>query len=303
MGILNILNKIFSKSKKVVVVGLDNSGKSTLISFLKTGTFKEHTPTMGKLESTMEVQGVRMNLIDIGGQSDFRSLWMGELNDAECILFMLDANAKHRFKEAKKELWKLSKAIENKPLFILANKHDLSPIASIGEIIQEFDLMKLPNFEVLPISCKTGYGIVNAFSKVYLRLTGVPLEKKLKPIALTVFNQGGVPLTTKEGEYCDDDILKGGLFTAITEFVKESYNSELNQLRLEGKLIIFKKTTNYMASLVIDEGQSFDINEAELGLRELLNHLENMCPSEESDNIDVHKIDFLVKQYSTNIFS
>ncbi|TFF89242.1 MAG: GTP-binding protein [Promethearchaeota archaeon] len=303
MGILKILNKLFLKNKKIIVLGLDNSGKSTLISFLKTGTYNEHiTPTMGKEESLMDVQGIKMKLIDVGGQSDFRSLWMGELNDTECILFILDANAKHRFKEAKKELWKLSKEINNKPLFILANKYDLSPVASIKEIIQELDLMKFSNFEIMPISSKTGYGIVNAFSKLYLRLTGVPLERKLKPIALTVFNNAGIPLTTKEGKCNDDDVLKGGLFTAITEFVKKSYNSELNQLRLEGKLIIFRKTKHFMASLVTDANQSFDINDAELGLKELLDHLENMCSSTEFNNKDIHRIDYLVKQYATNIF-
>lgn len=236
------------------------------------------------------------------GQRDFRGLWLGEINDAECILFMLDAHAEQRFKEAKKELWKLSNAIENKPLFILANKYDLSPIAPIATIIQELELMKLPQFEVLPISCKTGYGIVNGFSKIYYRLTGKFLNKKIKPIALTIFNQGGVPLTTREGECSEKDILHGGFFTAITNFAKESFQSELNQLRLDGKLIIFKKSKNFMGSLVIDESQSLDINEAEYCLKELLEHLENMCPSVDTAEFDAEQIEYLVKQYSTNIF-
>lgn len=71
MGVLNILAKIFSKNKKIVIVGLDNSGKSTLISFLKTGTFKEQLPTMGKQETLIEVQGIRICLSDVGDKEIF----------------------------------------------------------------------------------------------------------------------------------------------------------------------------------------------------------------------------------------
>ncbi|MFO7794569.1 MAG: ADP-ribosylation factor-like protein, partial [Promethearchaeia archaeon] len=77
MGIKNILRRIVSKDKKIVITGLDNAGKTTMVSFLQTGTFIDHTPTMGKEETAIEVQGVRMNLIDMGGQKDFRSLWQG----------------------------------------------------------------------------------------------------------------------------------------------------------------------------------------------------------------------------------
>lgn len=303
MGVLNLLKKVFAKDKKIVILGLDNSGKSTLVSFLQTGTFIDHTPTMGKQQSTIDVQGIRINIIDMGGQKDFRSLWLGEMDDAECVIYMLDAYATDRFEEARDELWKLAKVLKNKPLIILANKYDLEPIASVQNIIKKFDLMKLHSFEVLPISCKTGYGIVNAFSKIYYKLTGTQINKKLRPKALTIFDQGGVPLTTKEGQFCDIEILRGGLFAAITNFIKESFNSELNQLKLEGNVIIVKKSQHFMGSLIVDESNTFDLNEAELALKELLDHLENMCPEIAKNAIDSDKIDYLVKQYATNIFN
>lgn len=303
MGILNLLKKVFSKNKKIIILGLDNSGKSTLVSFLQTGTFIDHTPTMGKQQSTMDVQGVRIDLVDMGGQKDFRSLWLGEMSDAECVIYMLDAHAIDRFNEAKQELWKLAKVLKNKPLIILANKFDLHPVASVQEIISEFDLMKLPSFEVIPVSCKTGFGIVNGFSKIYYKLTGNQISKSLKPKALTIFDQGGIPLSSKEGESSNSEILRGGLFSAITSFIRESFNSELNQLKLEGNIIIVKKSKNFMGSLVLDDVSNLDLNEAELGLKELLDHLENMCPEVRNNQLDPEKVDFLVKQYSTNLFA
>jgi small GTP-binding protein len=297
MGIRNILKRMLTKDKKIVITGLDNAGKTTMVSFLQTGTFIKHTPTMGKEETSIEVQGIRINLVDMGGQRDFRSLWIGELNDAEFIIYMVDAADKKRFEEAKLELWKLSSLLKEKPLLVLANKYDLKNVASIKEIMEALELEKLPSFQIIPVSCKTGFGIVKSFKKIYYKLTGKELIASIKPKALTVFDKGGVPLTSQSS----DDILKGGLFAAITNFIKESFNSELNQLKMEGLTIVFKRSKNLMGSIVIDDSEDHKIEEAEEGLNELLEHLENMCSELNKGKIDEGKIKYLVEQYATNL--
>ncbi len=297
MGIKDILKRVFTKEKKIVITGLDSAGKTTMISFLQNGTFMEHAPTMGKELSQIEVQGIRINVMDMGGQKDFRSLWIGEASTAECVIFMIDANARERFNEARDELWKLSSIFKKKPLIILANKYDLQNVASIGEIIEALNLKDLPSFEVLPISCKTGYGIVKAFMKIYYKLTGKQLTQKTNLRAITVFDQGGIPLTSSSNE----DILQGGLFTAIHNFVKESFNSELDQLKMGGHLILFKRSKHLMGSIVVNESDAIDIKDVESGLNDLLLHLEHMCPELEKDQLDSAKIEYLVEQYASNL--
>ncbi|MBD3213777.1 MAG: GTP-binding protein [Candidatus Lokiarchaeota archaeon] len=297
MGIKNILNKILSKDKKVVIMGLDNAGKTTMVSFLQTGTFIEHSPTMGKQETVMKVQGVKISIVDMGGQKDFRSLWAGELKDASFVIFMVDAADPQRFDEARKELWKISPLLEKKPLLVLANKFDLKEVASINEIMEAMELDKLSSFEIIPISCKTGYGIVKAFKKIYFKLTGKELTESIKPKAFTIFDKSGVPLSSKSSE----DVLKGGLFSAITNFIKESFNTELNQLKLEGHTIIFSRSENLLGSIVLENAQKIDPNEAEESLNELLTHLENMCPELKSGDVDEDKISYLMEQYATNL--
>ena len=297
MGIRNVLKRIFTTNKKVVVTGLDSSGKTTLVSFLQNGTFMEHTPTMGKEMTQMEVQGVRIDIMDMGGQKDFRDLWLHEMHDAECVIFMIDASARARFNEAKEELWKLAEVFKKKPLIILANKYDLSPVAQLGEIIEILDLMKIKTFEILPISCKTGFGIVPAFMKIYYRLTGQQLKKRINIKAVTVFDQAGIPLTSESSQ----DILQGGLFAAIHSFVKESFHSELNQLKMGGHTILFKRSKNLLGSIVLNEQEGVDLQEAEDGLDELLCHLENMCPELERENLERDKIAYLVSQYASNL--
>jgi small GTP-binding protein len=297
MGIRNILKRIFTKEKKIVICGLDSSGKTSLVSFLQTGTFIEHTPTMGKELTKLEVQGIRINLMDMGGQRDFRDLWLGELSTAECVIFMIDAYARERFNEAKDELWKLSSIFKTKPLVVLANKMDKDPVASIPVILKSLELYKIDSFEILPISCKTGYGIVPAFTKIYYKLTGKQLVNKVVPKALTIFDKGGIPLTSTSNE----DILQGGLFAAITTFVKESFQSELNQIKFEDNVIIFKRTKHLMGSIILNQKDAINSDDAEMGLEELLIHLENMCPELEEDILEREKIEYLVNEYSTNI--
>ena len=299
MGVKNIIQKLFAKEKKIVICGLDNAGKSTLVSFLQSGTFVKHTPTMGKELTKLEVQGIPINLMDMGGQKDFRDLWLGELSNASCVIFMIDAYARERFSEAKDELWKLKSVFKKKPLIILTNKNDMDPVASMGDIIKALDLHKIDTFEILPISCKTGYGIVPAFTKIYYKLTGKQLGNAVSPKALTVFDRGGIPLTSSSNQ----DILHGGLFAAITQYAKESFNSELNQIRVEGNIIIFKRTNHLMGSIVLREEDADNIQEAEIGLGELLQHLEHMCPELEKEQLDAKKIEYLVQQYSSNLMN
>ena len=296
MGIKNILKQILSKDKKIVITGLDNAGKSTMVSFLQTGTFVEHTPTMGKEETTIEVQGVRINLVDMGGQRDFRSMWLGELRDASFVIFMVDAADKERFREARKELWKLSSVIEEKPLIVLANKYDLDDVASIQEIVKALELNKLSSFQIIPISCKTGFGIVKAFKKIYSKLTGKKLDMSINLKALTIFDKGGTPLTSQSKK----DILRGGLFSAILSFIEDSFDSELHKLQMEGHTIIFRRSDHLMGSVVIDDSQKVDFDEAKEALNEILSHLENMCPELSEGNIDEDKISYLVENYTTN---
>jgi len=297
LGVKDILKRVYTKEKKVVLCGLDSAGKTTMVTFLQSGTFIEHTPTMRKELTTMEVQGTRLNLMDMGGQSDFRDIWFGEASEAECVIFMIDASAKERFSEAREELWKLFDILKKKPLIVIANKCDLTPAASLGDIINALGLEDLPSFEIIPISSKTGVGIINAFMKIYYKLTGKPLRKRINTKAFTVFDQGGIPLTSSNNE----DILQGGLFTAINCFTKESFNSELNQLKMGDHVIIFKRSKNLMGSIVLKDSDRINVYEAEEGLNELLIHLEHMCPEIETNDYDMGKIGYLAEQYASNL--
>ncbi|MBY8991451.1 MAG: hypothetical protein KGD58_11910 [Candidatus Lokiarchaeota archaeon] len=56
-----------------------------------------------------------------------------------------------------------------------------------------------------------------------------------------------------------------------------------------------------MGSIILNQKDAVNSDEAEMGLEELLIHLENMCPELEEDVLEREKIEYLVNEYSTNI--
>jgi hypothetical protein len=123
------------------------------------------------------------------------------------------------------------------------------------------------------------------------------LTQKTNLRAITVFDQGGIPLTSSSNE----DILQGGLFTAIHNFVRESFNKELDQLKMGGHLIVFKRSKHLMGSIILNDNDNVDVKEAESDLNDLLSHLEHMCPELEKEQLDSEKIEYLVEQYASNL--
>ena len=121
--------------------------------------------------------------------------------------------------------------------------------------------------------------------------------KRINIKNLTVFDRTGIPLSSSTNQ----DILRGGLLSAISSFVQESFNSELNQLKIGNCVIVFKRSQNFLGSLVLSDTDNVDTKEAEERLNEILCHLEDMCPELGSDNLEPTKIEYLLDQYASNL--
>ena len=71
MGLLTILKKVRQKEKevRVLVLGLDNAGKTTVLKKFNGEDINTVEPTLGFSIKTLEYQGFKLNVWDIGGQS------------------------------------------------------------------------------------------------------------------------------------------------------------------------------------------------------------------------------------------
>lgn len=163
-----------NRKAKIIWLGLDTAGKTTIIRRLTTGNFEARLPrTMGlnvddfRFESDETLEIVSW---DLGGQVYFRSsLWEAYMADTNGIIFVVDSADKKRFKEVKQELWKYvigRNNLKNIPLLVLANKQDLSNAVDPGELATELNLIKIQrsSFMIMPVSALTGDNIKEALN-------------------------------------------------------------------------------------------------------------------------------------------
>ena len=136
MGLLTIIKKQKLKDREIkcLVLGLDNSGKSTIVNQLlpKEDRDTKITPTVGfQIRSTTFDNGrYNINLWDIGGQTSLRPFWDNYLDRTDVLLWVLDVSLPIRFSESFKELEKLVLFDEDRigyncHVIVVLNKVDL----------------------------------------------------------------------------------------------------------------------------------------------------------------------------------
>ncbi len=110
MGLLTALKRALGFGPKptasVIVVGLDNSGKSTLVNQLKpkkAATF-EATPTVGFSVEGFTKDSVSFTAFDMSGQAHYRTLWEQYYREAQAVIFVVDSTDKVRMCVVKDEL-------------------------------------------------------------------------------------------------------------------------------------------------------------------------------------------------------
>ena len=167
MGVLwsSLSSLFFSKKLEVVLVGLQNSGKSTFCNCLELGKSMDTVPTVGMQLTLLERQGVRFKVWDVSGQSKCREEWARYCKGCDVIVFVVDSNDVERLPEARIELHRLLEDHElaGIPLLVLANKVD------IARIKQE-DLIKALNLDycidnswvIVALSAKNGDNVDKA---------------------------------------------------------------------------------------------------------------------------------------------
>ena len=156
-GILSrMLESFFTKKLEVVLVGLENSGKTTLLNVMSAGHPVETCPTIGLNVKMVKKGGVQMKCWDIGGQAQYRSEWGRYTRGCDVIIYVVDASAFEQISLARKELHRLleDKELASTPLLVLANKIDLQPHISEAELIRELNLDYIVDnpWLVIPIS-------------------------------------------------------------------------------------------------------------------------------------------------------
>ena len=169
------------KVAKVVWLGLDFAGKTTLIRRLTTNEFNPETKrTLGlNVDEFSFDKNLKMVCWDLGGQAVFReTLWTSYIDEATGIVFVVDSADPSRFPEVKDELWRIifsNPKINNIPVLLLANKQDLPTAVNEGELAKALDLDKVQrsSFAIIACSAATGEKIMDGMEWLQERMLNI----------------------------------------------------------------------------------------------------------------------------------
>jgi GTP-binding protein SAR1 len=136
LGLVNI-------KAKMLFLGLDNAGKTTLLGTLSQGRLKSCKPTIRPNSEELALGNITFNTYDLGGHESARTLWSEYFVAVDVIVFMVDATDHDRFAESYKELNELLRMpmLKSVPIIVLGNKIDLRE--AVGERVLR-EAMGLP---------------------------------------------------------------------------------------------------------------------------------------------------------------
>ncbi|CAK9118537.1 unnamed protein product [Durusdinium trenchii] len=133
------------KEKRLLMVGLDAAGKTTILYRLRLAEAATTVPTIGFNMETVEYRNIKFDIWDVGGQDQIRKLWRHYFKGTDGLIYVVDSADRERINDAKEELEKMLKEVQlqDATLLVLANKQDLKDAMPAAEIMQKLDLPRL----------------------------------------------------------------------------------------------------------------------------------------------------------------
>ncbi|KAG4135858.1 hypothetical protein ERO13_D08G243100v2 [Gossypium hirsutum] len=132
---------------RVVMLGLDAAGKTTILYKLHIGEVLSTVPTIGFNVEKVQYKNVMFTVWDVGGQEKLRPLWRHYFNNTDGLIYVVDSLDRERIRQAKQEF----QAIINDPfmsnaiILVFANKQDLKGAMTPMEVSEGLGLFDIKN--------------------------------------------------------------------------------------------------------------------------------------------------------------
>ena len=151
----------------MIIIGLDNAGKTTVLYKLQLGEIVTTVPTVGFNVETMDYEGLKFQVWDLGGQTGLRPYWRCYYQDTNAVVYVVDSADRERIEFAKQELEIMLQEdeLQGVPVLILANKQDMPGAMNYDEVSAGLGLDKIQNrqWQMFKTSAMEGTGLQEAF--------------------------------------------------------------------------------------------------------------------------------------------
>lgn len=158
---------------RVLILGLDNAGKTTILN--KLGVAEENPteapegPTQGFNVMDVNRNGRRAKLCDLGGQRALREYWEDYYANTDCIMYVVDSSDQRRLREAHEAFVDVVKGVPSVPLLVLANKQDLATAKDPQSVAESLELNDFRDrrWHIQGCSAKSGEGLEEGIAWIF----------------------------------------------------------------------------------------------------------------------------------------
>ncbi|KAK8827165.1 ADP-ribosylation factor-like protein 1 [Blastocystis sp. ATCC 50177/Nand II] len=178
MGIIfsRLFNQYFgNKDVRILVLGLDNAGKTTILYRMQLDEIVSTVPTIGFNIETLKYKNLTFQVWDLGGQTSIRPFWRCYFPNTDAVIFVVDSADIDRLNVAKAELSAILKEDELKgtTLLVFANKQDIPGALNGAKISEALGLTEIRDrkWTIIESSASNGKGLVDGFDWLCDELT------------------------------------------------------------------------------------------------------------------------------------
>ena len=150
MGIFfsQIFNSLFgTKECRILILGLDNAGKTTILYKLQGPDEVQTIPTIGFEVETLMYKNIKFQVWDLGGQTAIRPYWRCYYPNTDAIVYVVDSADRNRINDSKDALFDMlsEEELKDTVLLVFANKKDIAGAMTSTEVATALDLAKIKN--------------------------------------------------------------------------------------------------------------------------------------------------------------
>eukprot|EP00029_Vermamoeba_vermiformis_P014182 TRINITY_DN9306_c0_g1_i1.p1 TRINITY_DN9306_c0_g1~~TRINITY_DN9306_c0_g1_i1.p1 ORF type:complete len:247 (+),score=51.35 TRINITY_DN9306_c0_g1_i1:15-755(+) len=164
-NLLSFFSSLFSLKKEVriLMLGLDSAGKTTILYRLASGETVQTIPTVGFNLETVAYKNINFKVWDLGGQTNIRPYWRCYYQHTDAIIFIVDSADTERIGITQSELAQLLQEDELKscPMLVFANKQDLPNALPVATISADLGLSNIRDRQWAIFKCSglKGWGL------------------------------------------------------------------------------------------------------------------------------------------------
>lgn len=156
-------SSLLSPETEIVHSGLDNAGKTTIVKKIMNEDVNSVSPTLGFIIKTIEYDGYKLNIWDVGGQKTLRTYWKNYFEKTDTLIWVVDATDRERIDDCRRELagLLLEERLSGASLLVFKNKSDVPGAMTADEVREglQLDAIKTHKWTIMACSAMTGLNL------------------------------------------------------------------------------------------------------------------------------------------------